>query len=317
MANPCLFAPTLSQHHLVLKNLGQKSYIWTVSPISPFDELLISWNAERPLKGHYVILASVYIDQWSPWLLYASWGSHCQYSFHDILPNLPVHTFQDQIELLEGRIGTKYRIRVESCEGAMLTNFYTLYACTSRIKSLKSPSLPFLKPSLSLPVPGLSQLSLPHPRAASLCSPTATSAIIRYLCTSSPLNPLNFAQQVYDAGFDIYGNWSFNVAQAFVELGRKWQCWYARATGFEEIWNYLHRGLPVVISIKGNLTRGTLPYKNGHLIVIKGYDAQTNQILCMDPAFPSDDQTHVCYFWEELMEAWENRHYLTYFFSPK
>lgn len=301
------------RHRLSFSDSKQTSYSW-VSPNScPFDELLISWNADRPLKGHYVILSSVLIqNQWTPWLLYAVWGSHDQYSFHDTTLHAPVHSFQDQVEILEGE-ATGFRIRIEACGGATLDRFYTLYASISIVKLIKpiwSPPPHSYFPSS--PMPGISQLCLPHPRAKSLCSPTSTTALIRHALNQHSLNPLHFAERIYDAGFDIYGNWSFNIAQAFVELGIQWQCFCARLTRFAQLWD----SLPIIASIKGSLRGSMTKYSQGHLIVIEGYDREKREFLCMDPAFPSDEQTTVAYQEEELKQAWENRGYLAYFIRP-
>ena len=311
------FAPVTKRHSVSIPYFGQKNYTWIVPKVKFFDELLLSWNAERPSRGHYVILCSVYIqNQWSPWLLHAVWGALCQYSFHDVSSQAPVQSFQDQIELHDGQMATGFRIRIEACDGANLDRFYTLYACASMLK-LSKPV--WRQPSHSSPhlsVPGLSQFRLDHPRSTSFCSPTSTTAVIHYALANRQLNPLQFAKHVYDAGFDIYGNWSFNIAQAFVELESQWQCFCARADGFETVWHYLKKGLPIVASVKGSLSGSYLPYANGHLLVIKGYDALSQQVLCMDPAFPLDEQTSIGYHWEEFMQAWENRHYLAYFFIP-
>ncbi len=319
MINSLEFSTTLNFHFLNTQSPQMRrktSYTWVISALSYFDELLISWNAARPLQGHYVILSRVLIqDQWSPWLLYAVWGAQCQYSFHDTTSKAPVHSFQDQIELLDEQVATGFCIRIEACAGATLENFYTLYACTSRIKA---PKPTWASPSCSfhpLSVPKISQLCLNHPRSHSFCSPTSTTAVVQYLHSHQHLSPLQFAKQVYDASFDIYGNWPFNTAQAFVELGPQWQCFCARMAKIEWLWQSLQHGLPVVISIKGTLPGSLLPYSNGHLMVIKGYDATSQQFLCMDPAFASDEQTEIAYPWHTLMHAWEKRHYLAYFFA--
>lgn len=310
--------PLIHTQSLHLDSLDQRSYTWTKSQLEPFDELLISWNALRPLIGHYVILCRLLIeDQWSSWLLHAVWGSQEQFSFHDAPQLAPFHSFQDQVELLNGKVATGYSIRVEACRGATLENFYHLYASTSHLKSSPPSWSPSLRSYSALPVPKISQFCLMHPRARSFCSPTSTTAVVQYLLSYQKVDPLQFARQVYDAGFDIYGHWSFNIAQAFVELGPQWQCFYTRMKQIEWLWLSLEHGFPVVISVKGHLPGTILPYSSGHLIVIKGYNAATQQFLCMDPAFPSNDQTETAYPWQALMQAWEKRHYLTYFFFPK
>lgn len=307
----------LHAHSIPLHTSQKTCYIWAKPLTDPFDELIISWNALRPPCGHYVILIRLLIqDQWTSWLLYAVWGSKEQFSFHDAPSNEPVRSFQDQVEVLDKKLATGFCIRIMAYDGATLKNFYSLYTCTSRMNA-PYPTYFNSSQSLSLSVPNISQLSLNHPRSRSICSPTSTTAAIQYLLSDHQLNPLQFAKQVYDAGFDIYGNWSFNVAQAFAELGPKWQCFCARMPNIEWLWHSLKKGRPVVASIKGSLPGAHLPYSSGHLIVIKGYDAKTQDFLCMDPAFPSNEQTEVAYPCQALIQAWESRHYLTYFFIPK
>lgn len=293
-----------------------KTYSWEVQNINPFDELLLSWNALRPLKGHFVILASIYIKRWSPWLLFAVWGADAQYSFHETTFQAPVRSFQDQIEILDDQLATGFRIRIEACAGASLEQFYSLQASTAHIKTY-SP-FPNYSPdsSLQFPVPGLSQLTLPHPRSKSFCSPASVAAALSYI-RNEKTDPLKIAKGVYDAGFDIYGNWSFNIAEAFAQLGSEWRCWHSRTNGLDSIWPYLKQGLPVVASIKGSLAGSLMPYANGHLVVIKGYDAVNHRILCMDPAFPSNEETLVSYNKNEFLQAWKRRHFLAYFFCPR
>lgn len=312
------FTPIIKKHSILLQTSQQTSYTWLVPHIRSFDELIISWNANRPLIGHYVILSSVYIaNQWSPWLLYAVWGAQYQFSFYDSTSKAPVHSFQDQIQLHEGKTAEGFRIRIEACGGANLEKFYTIYSCCSSILELRQiRESSDLQGSFHLPMQGLSQMCLNHPRSMSLCSPTSTTAAIHFVLNNQRLDPLEFAHRVYDAGFDIYGNWSFNVAQAFIELNSQWHCFCARVSGFQKILQYLKEELPIVVSIKGNLTGSFTSYPNGHLIVVRGYDSFSHRLLCMDPAFPSDNQTLRAYPWEEFMQAWEQRGYLAYFFLP-
>jgi hypothetical protein len=312
------FIPHLHSHCLPASAAQSHTYTWENLSLSPFDELLISWNAQRPSCGHYVILVSVYTSEWSPWLLYAVWGSQHQYSFYDQSHTGSVHSFQDQVQLLKGELATGFRLRIEARQGASFTHFRTLHTCTSHLAAFKCPRYPtFSFSSIHLSVPGISQLRLSHPRATSFCSPTSTTAVIRYLLAHDQLKPLPFTEKVYDAGFDIYGNWSFNVAQAFVELGSTWSCQYARLTGFDSLLPYLQQDLPVIVSVKGQLTGSLMPYTNGHLLVVRGYEASTRRVLCMDPAFPTDEQTHQAYDVDEFMQAWSQRYYLAYLFGRK
>jgi hypothetical protein len=318
MKNQRLFAPIIKGHSLPPHAARQTSYTWSVPRIKSFDDLLLSWNADRPQEGHFIISSSLFTqNQWSPWLLYAVWGAQSQYSFLDTAGDAPVHSFQDQIELLENEIATGFRIRIEACDGATLENFYHIYACASLLKAPQPTWSPPIHSLPSLPMQGLSQMCLDHPRKDNLCSPAATTTAVRYLLSGKELDPLKFAKNVYDAKFDIYCNWPFNVAQAFVELGPQWQCFCARSAGFEMISQHLTKNLPVVVSLKKKATRRRMPSSNNHQLVVRGYDASTKRVLCIDPAFPSDEQTMTGFKWEEFMQAWSEKSYLGYFFLPR
>lgn len=311
MTDDRYFNPLVTEHLLTKQMPEVKSYTWTHPVIQPFDELLLSWNAQRPSKGHYVILVSLLHRLWSPWLLYAVWGSQEQYSFHDTTSESPVRTFQDQVEMLDKQQASGFRIRVEACEGANLDPFISLFACTSSIHAPKKQVSP-VRASYALPVKGISQFCLTHPRATSLCSPTSATAVIHYLSGSSKLSPMKFAQNVYDAGFDIYGNWPFSAAQSYVELGPHWRSYCARLAGFDKVLSLVNQGFPVTVSVKGPLSGSLTPYSSGHLLVVTGYQAQTESVLCMDPAYSSDEKTSVAYPLQEFIHAWEKRHNLAY-----
>ena len=73
----------------------------------------------------------------------------------------------------------------------------------------------------------------------------------------------------------------------------------------------------LVVVISKDLWRDSfpLPYEEGHLIVVKGYDASKKRVLCMDPAYPTNAETNVEYPYEAFMDAWGRRRRLAYLFS--
>ncbi len=270
--------------------------------ILPFDELIISWNADRPTAGNYQIYVSVKTDgDWSAWHLYASWGADGQSSFLSSI---------DTFDLPQGQKATGFQIKTDPAEGIRNLHVYTNGARSKEAQQ----NIPYTA-SVALPVAGLSQMTLNRERATSLCSPTSTAAVVRYLSNNSRINAIDFATRAWDRGCDIFGNWPFNVAQAAAELGPSWQCWVERLDGFDEIYQRLHQGTPVVVSIRGPLLGSALPYAQGHLIAVVGYDPDQQQVLCMDPAFPSDVETRVSYNLPDFIEAWNRRGRIAYIFS--
>ena len=288
---------------------------WQEEGILPFDELMLSWNAARPLQGKYLFYVSVKTEDWSPWLLYAAWGSDGQSSFHEKADQEPVRVYQDALEVLEGQKATGFQIKVVPEGLAVLEDIHALHVYTNGDRLQDPKQMVLDVPSIGLSLPGISQMVLNHERPTSLCSPTSTTSVVRYLLNCPDVDPVYFAQNVWDGGFDIFGNWVFSVAQAATELGKDWNCWVERLAGFEAVYQRLQQGAPVVVSIRGPLTGSAQPYASGHLIAVIGYDSLRQRVLCMDPAFPADDQTLVSYDLLDFTQAWNRRGRVAYVFQ--
>lgn len=298
----------MTYHHDTYQSINP--YEWEEKNIPPFEELIVSWNGYRPQKGYFLISVSLLKEEWTPYVDYAMWSGETQNSFHATNPW--IESFQDIITVKEGQ-AKGFRIRIEAKEEANINALFALHACTSQ-KKLGSFPIHLLASVLPIGLPGLSQLALEHPRSRSFCSPTSTTAVLRFLL-SNQQDPISFADRVYDHAFDIYGNWVFNMAQASLHLGPDWRCWVARLHGIPELMHQLQQGYPVVVSVKGAIPGTLIPYETGHLIAIRGYDARKNQILCMDPAYPTNQETLVGYDLEAFRIAWERRKCLAYVFK--
>jgi hypothetical protein len=283
--------------------------------IPPFNELMFSWNAKRPSDGKYLFYVRVKLDEWSPWLLYASWGSDGQIGYLNTTTDAPVRVYQDAVEVLEEKKATGFQIKVVPEGTASVGDVYSLHVYTNSDQLQEPQQMHGDASAICLPLKGLSQITLDHARHMDLCSPTSTAAVVRYLTEGKAVDPLQFAQSAWDGGFDIYGNWVFNVAQASAELGPTWSCWVERLHGFGNIYTRLQQGTPVVVSVRGPLTGSALPYAKGHLLVVIGYDPLQQKVICMDPAFSSDDQTQVSYDFSEFIQAWCRRGRVAYIFK--
>ena len=288
---------------------------WTEDNLPPFDELMLSWNADRPSRGKYLFYVRALINEWSPWLLYASWGSDGQTSFINTAENSPVRVYQDALEILENQKATGFQIRIDSEGDAALSQIHGLHVYINSDKTQEPQQAEFDSQPIYLSVKGLSQITLNHIRNTALCSPTSTTAVVRYLSNSDAIDPIQFAQNVWDGGFDLFGNWVFNVAQAAAELGPTWNCWVERLSGLNDIYQRLLQGLPIIVSVRGPLPGSAQPYAKGHLIAVIGCDPNQQKVICMDPAFPTDLQTHVFYDQSDFLQAWSRRGRVAYIFS--
>ncbi|MCE2983077.1 MAG: C39 family peptidase [Parachlamydia sp.] len=273
---------------------------------APFTELILSWNAFRPGAGQYIFYLSVKTASWSPWLSYAVWGSKGQASFKHAAPF--GHIFQDTLQITHGK-ATAFRVKIV-CEGnASLDAVDRLHVYTNGDAQEASCSLPS---PIRLNVQGLSQMILPHRRCKDLCSPATTTAVLTYLTGRQTIDPLFLADQVWDAGFDIYGNWVFNVAESWTYLGAGWTGWVQKGMTLIDIHASLLKGVPVIVSVKGPLAGSAAPYASGHLLAVVGFEEAG--VRCMDPAFP-EHKTNICYPIPNFLLAWERRDYLAYLFK--
>jgi len=267
--------------------------------IPAFNEMIVSWNGER--RAENKIFIRVKLEDWSPWFLYATWGQGSQVSFRKKEGFLEVD--QDILQVTEGKKATGFHIKADH---PLRLHVYT--------NGAKEPIAQTMDRPIFLEVPGLSQIALNHPRSTSLCSPTSLTAVLRAL-SKKQMEPIRVAERVWDQGFDIFGNWVLNVAEGWTHLGPSWSTWVERLTGFSDIYRRLILGTPVIVSVRGPLPGSAGAYEAGHLIVVSGYDPKTQEVHCMDPAFASDDCTHVRYQLEHFMASWERRGKVAYIFE--
>ena len=306
-----LIIVSLVQASLFHHDFDKASY-WEESGLEPFDELIVSWEAKRPRHGCFVIQVSLLTTEWSPWIDYAVWKAADQASFDTTTDE--IKDFQDTLEITKGQKAKGFRIQVEAFGGARLSDMRTLHASTADLASYQMDFAVDHQLSLALEVPKMSQKKLSKEIGHRLCSPTSVLAVARFLEPSIAIDPLLFAKKVHDSTFDIYGNWPLNTAEASNRLGRACHVCVTRLSGFQPILDSLEKGLPVVVSLKGPLPGGFSEYASGHLLVVRGYDPYQKCVLCMDPAFETDDQTYVSYPLQDFLKAWEKRQGAAYLF---
>ncbi len=303
-------------HHNV--ESSSNVYEWVVDNISPFDELVVSWNGLRPVSGEIDIAISIKQDGWTEELPYAVWAANEQKTFKVMAKSENARTNEDTLELLNKRKATGFKVKVEAKDGASLNNFWRLHASFCDVASYRekiaSDAAWKGSESIRIPLPGRSQVALDHPRNMHLCSPTSTSAVVTYLAGKN-FGAVDFAQKVWDKGHNIYGNWIFNVAEASNCLGKGWSIYMERFDSFDKVYNNLKLGIPTVVSVRGSLPGAIHPYKEGHLIAVIGYDKDQDTILCMDPAYNQDNDTLVSYPRVDFLKACAARGYIAYCFD--
>lgn len=284
---------------------------WECPMIPSSHEAIISWNSLRPSRGYYeIFLQLLSNEKWTEEIPYAFWGSNSQHMYKSASPFYTL----DQ-DVITAPSFNSVRVKVYGREGAHLRDFYSLHLFH---RSFNQSDINNEQPkgNISLPLSHLSQIDLESSNSHRICSPTSTTSVIHYFTQSTQLCPLHFSKKVYDANFSIYGNWVLNVAQASAELGPNYRSYVTRLTGFSALGSFLEKGIPVITSIRGPITGGALPYDEGHLVVVTGYDVRKNEVLCMDPAFPQRAANPARYQFHDFCLAWGRRNQLAYILEP-
>lgn len=309
----CLFPPTLiSQENTFASTLTKffqeheysqhgNSIIWEQQAPTPFSELILSWNALRPLKGFITFWVSVLHKKWAPWHRLAVWGPNYQRTFVNKL-NPFVHTKHVRIEMQRKQLGRAFRIKAVFSKGAPKHLIKAFFACLSRDQYVIRHQHTFNAPSYVISeIPYQSQMELEHPRSKDLCSPTALSMITRYFADklygpikhqeNSSNYAIDFAEKVHDNGLDIYGNWLLNIAEAYNASQGDVFYRVERLNNFEQLYHHIKNNVPIAVSVR-RLKGGATPYANGHFIVVIGWDNETKSVICIDPAFTTNPHPH-------------------------
>ncbi len=312
---------TYKQNSKDLANKKDTSYIWQKKSISPFTQLIFSWNGIRPRSGYIKIegqIRDASTKKWLPWHEMIHWGNGIQKSFFSLHPNASVYSHV-RLETVQGKLADGFRIRISSYGRAKKEAVKYLFAATHNkelFKKEQPKNYYELYPSIIIEgVKGISQKKVAHEDALTICSPTSLCMLTSYI-KKEQLSPIDFANSVYDQTLKIYGNWLFNVAYAFEAGNKKTFFYVTRLASFAQLYGFLKRNIPVVVSVRGTIKGAPQLYPSGHLLIVIGYDAQTTSVICHDPAAIEDNDTLKNYSLEDFLTAWERSHRLSYIAEP-
>lgn len=280
-----------------------------------FSQLIFSWNAVRPLQGYFSFYAqtrSARTKQWDDWHHMIDWGNGIQQSYFN--QGTVTKYCHVRLESPANNLSNGFRIKVIAHGGASLSLFHALSVNISNLYNFVTPSHDRILtlPSLLISsIPQQSQMILEHPRAEHMCSPTSCSMLVSYL-NREPLNALDFALNVHDKGLDSFGSWPFNTAHAFEKCHGKRFFYVTRLNSFSDIYIKLQKSIPVIVSVRGQLDGAPREFKNGHLLMVIGWDQKNKKVICHDPAFDTNNKVLTSYDLNSFCTAWARSHHLAY-----
>jgi hypothetical protein len=313
--------------HYKIKQLDEKTYVWLEENCDPFSEIILSWNSEKPEIGQLIFFVSCKINnEWTGWKKQASWGSKNQATYSK-KESPRLKTMNSCAMIPKPFFATGFRIKVVAENGAKIKSLHALFCSLVREQLFKPERGPLNLSTIKIKKIenyAQSQMELNHRRNKDMCYPTSMTILMRYLNsehlgkTPSPHEAaIVFAENARDKVLDIYGCWPLNAAQVYEDLDGKFHFHAARLNGFKDIHRLLKKKIPVAVSIRGPINGGAGPYKNGHLILVVGWNKKHQRVLCIDPGFKTKDKTRVSYDVDEFLKAWERSRRLSYIAIPR
>src|ERR671932_1782680 len=296
---------------------GSRSY-WYGTLESPvfsaahlFDTTVASWNARTPGSTWIQVELRAYKpagNQWTKYYNMGIWASGtATLRRHSVnrQGDRDGYVATDSLLLYGQPVYTRYQYRLTlfttdrnvspsvSLMAVMTSNTYRQPAGLN----LGSDRIAW---GIDLPVPQRSQL-LYKGGGEVWCSPTSSSMIAAYFGNSVPVPQA--AAGPYHYVYQGNGNWPFNTAWA-ASLGL--EAYVTRMSSMTQIEEWIKARVPVAISFgygPGELPGTPIRSSAGHLMVLRGFDANGN-VIVNDPAARSNDAVRIVYDRAKLERVW-------------
>jgi len=294
----------------------------------PAFEAIPSWNSRTGEGSWAIIEVSARLDGvWSRWYDHGIWSAFTSTiearsaaeartgvakgtkAFED-----PGRVATDTLILSRPAQAFRMRVRLFAMEGAKAPSLGSLSLAWSSPKPAIAPetSAPAFRGCLIEGVPAWSQMIYPDGGSV-WCSPTALSMVMAYwidraggtLPDEETFIRMTVAG-VYDAEYQGYGNWSFNVAWAGE---RGFSAIVRRFSSLSELEPLVAGGQPLILSLSWDNETGRtlfgapLARSRGHLSVLVGFDEAGDPIV-NEPASPDDASVRRVYRRAEFEARW-------------
>ena len=291
--------------------------------VSPWDELIVSWNASCPPGTALTIEARAFEGgRATRFYTIGHWSAEPGPNRASVRREGDADATVDTETLICRRLATAAQVRV------------TLRGTKGTRPQLKLLSISFLNSALPsttnspnraawgrvLEVPERSQLG--HQGGSGWCSPTALSMLLGYWSAQLHRPELDVpvpetARQVHDVVYGGTGNWAFNMAYAGSFDGMR--AWATRFDDFRRVEDWITAGIPVALSVSFDLLNGQeVDQNNGHLIVVVGF-TETGDVVVNDP-WPNpkkENRVRKIFPRAQVIRAWHRSKQTVYLVVPE
>lgn len=303
--NPTRVSPAVFNHSHTAADVEASSSsdgvcVQLLRPYQPeqaFSSLVLSANLAPHADGCALLEVQVEQDgQWSPFYKIGMLAHSFKQSFpaqQDVCGQVAV----DELRLTTP--AQRYRCRIQLEGNTFLDRLTTCGVCAPFVYD--EPSATQLPAGeVEIPVSAISQKEQNLADKDRICSPVSLCMALQALGQRVTLAQV--LEGVYDATYDIYGNWMFNVAFA-AQCGVE-----AEVRRFSSLKQLLDTCTPrslVVASVAyqaGELPHAAQPQTPGHLVLVRGYEK--GKILVADPAAPHAGEVLRAYEAKAFARAW-------------
>ena len=312
------------------RTISDERGVWTSAAVRTpfaFDRLIASWNATTPAGTWIdVQMRASGASRQTKFYTLAIWSSG-----DDTVHRTTVRGQSDgdgrvNVDTFEAGPGAaeltsfELRLTLHRAAGVAATPSVALLAAATSHVALPSVPSPFSGVVRDLDVPMLSQETHTghYPDydggGEAWCSPTSTAMVLGFWKSGPSAGDLatfpgashadgqvdHAARFTYDWSYEGAGNWPFNTAYA-AQYGL--EGFVTRLRSLTEAERFIAAGIPLIASINGVLPGFLFTSTNGHLLVIRGFDAK-GDVITNDPAVRANSQARKVYPRLEFETVW-------------
>jgi len=310
---------------------GPFRYGELVSPVvevaAPFVEAVPSWNVATPAHTWIEVRMRARVGgAWTTDYVLGVWAAGDErFERHSVdgQRDADGRVLTDTLRLTAAADAFQLRVRLATGESGVTPTLWGLAVSTSDPAAARPPLAPEMRAwGAPLDVPQRSQMIYPDGGEV-WCSPTSTTMVLAYWSREASMPALSqavptVAAAVWDAVYDGAGNWPFNTAYAAALGEGSLRGVVARLDRVEQLERLTASGFPVIASFsfeRGELLGGPVSSTNGHLLVVRGFDA-SGDVLVNDPAGADDASVRFTYDRAEFDAAWSNSGRTVYLIHP-
>jgi len=289
----------------------------------PWNELIVSWNAEAPAGTFLKVEASaVSEDHATQFYTLGNWSTD-----NHTFPRSSVRNQKDDdgavhidtLALTHLAEAARIRVTLGGVSGVQ-PRLKFLGASFSNTKVSTTP-LPSNHAAWGKVIPTPERSQHGYPGGSGWCSPTSLSMDLARWSQVLNRPEMNLtvpqvATNVYDTSYDGTGNWVFNTAFAGSFKGMR--SYVTRFDDLAEVEDWIAAGIPVILSARWDWLRPGRPLDAaGHLIVCIGF-TENGDVVINDPAAHLDRGQTVrqIYKREDVLHSWSHSHHAVYLIYP-